>query len=93
MKSLITPKQFEFILLSLTCLEECSEASVYAPGYIQPNRLLVVLQEPDLKILQVRETAEQCWGVSAITRVGRLLPLLFSRRGDRTLTQSKKESS
>lgn len=79
MKSLITPKQFESTPSALVCLEECSEASVYAPSYIQPNGVLVVLQEPDLKILQVSETVEQFWGVPAITVVGKSLHRLFSR--------------
>jgi chemotaxis family two-component system sensor kinase Cph1 len=79
MKSLIAPKQIELTPSALTCLEECSEASVYAPGYIQPNGVLVVLQEPDLKILQVSENVEQFFGVPATTVIGKSLHRLFSR--------------
>ncbi|WP_088894907.1 response regulator [Leptolyngbya ohadii] len=79
MNSSITTEQVEFTASALTHLEECSEASVYASGYIQPNGVLVVLQEPDLKILQVSETVEQFLGVPATTVVGKSLYRLFSR--------------
>lgn len=79
MNSSIAPEQFEFTPSALTHLEECSEASVYAPGYIQPNGILVVLQEPDLKILQVSETVEQLLGLPATAVVGKSLHQLFPR--------------
>lgn len=79
MKSLVPPKQFAFTPSALTCLEECSEATVYAPGYIQPHGVLLVLQEPDLKILQVSENIEQFFGIPARTVVGKSLHRLFPR--------------
>jgi chemotaxis family two-component system sensor kinase Cph1 len=79
MNSSIAPEQFEFTASDLTHLEECSEESVYAPGYIQSNGVLVVLQEPDLKILQVSETVEQFFGIPATTVLGKSLHRLFSR--------------
>lgn len=79
--------QLEFSASALTSLEECSEASVYAPGHIQPNGVLIVLQEPDLTILQVSENVKQFWGVSAITVVGRSLHRLFSHLQVQQITE------
>ena len=63
----------------LTSLEVCSEESVYAPGYIQPDGMLLMLQEPHLKILQISENVEQFLGISAETLLGQPLQRLFSR--------------
>lgn len=79
MNASTAPEQFEFTPSALTTLEECSEASVYAPGYIQPNGVLVVFQESDLKIVQVSENVEQFFGVPATTIVDKSLHRLFSR--------------
>jgi two-component system, chemotaxis family, sensor kinase Cph1 len=79
MKTSITHQRFEFTPSSLTSLEECSEESVYAPGYIQPYGILLILQEPHLTILQVSENIEQIWGIPAAKLVGKPLQRLFSR--------------
>lgn len=60
-------------------LEDCSEESIYAPGYIQPHGVLLVLQEPHLKILQVSENVELFFGLSPSALLGEPLQRLFSR--------------
>jgi light-regulated signal transduction histidine kinase (bacteriophytochrome) len=65
--------------LELTTLEECSEESIYAPGYIQPYGIVLWLQETDLKILQVSENIDQFFGISAAALLGQPLERLFSR--------------
>ncbi|MBD2607721.1 response regulator [Scytonema hofmannii FACHB-248] len=62
----------------LTSLEVCSEESVYAPGYIQPHGILLMLQEPHLRILQISENVEQFFGISAEALLGQPLQRLFS---------------
>ncbi|MEH1787000.1 MAG: response regulator [Nostoc sp.] len=63
---------------ALTVLEVYSDESVYAPGYIQPHGMLLMLQEPDLKILQISENVEQFFGISAEALLGQSLERLFS---------------
>lgn len=75
---LAAPEQSDFTPASLTTLENCSEESVYSPGYIQLYGILLVLQ-PDLKILQISENVEQVWGIPAADLVGQSLQKLFSR--------------
>ena len=79
MKPLIAMEQAEFTPSDLTNLEECTEESVYAPGYIQPHGVLLTLQEPHLKILQVSENVEQFFGLAATALLGKSLDQLFSR--------------
>ncbi|MDX2217015.1 MAG: response regulator [Oculatellaceae cyanobacterium bins.114] len=77
--SIATTKPSEFDLSTLATLEDCSEESVYAPGYIQPYGVLLVLQEPHLKILQMSENVAQFWGVPPADVLGKPLQKLFSR--------------
>ncbi|MHC5822525.1 MAG: ATP-binding protein, partial [Nostoc sp.] len=63
----------------LTALKVCSDESVYAPGYIQPHGMLLMLQEPQLTILQISENVEQFFGISAEALLGQPLQRLFSR--------------
>ncbi len=72
-------KQAEFTPAMLTLLEECTEESVFAPGYIQPHGILLVLQEPHLTIVQVSENVEQFFGLAATALLGQSLQQLFSR--------------
>ncbi|MHC5932749.1 response regulator [Nostoc sp.] len=62
----------------LKALEVCSDESVYAPGYIQPHGILLMLQEPQLTILQISENVEQFFGISAEALLGQPLQRLFS---------------
>ncbi|MEH2055012.1 MAG: response regulator [Nostoc sp.] len=70
----------------LTALEVCSDESVYAPGYIQPYGMLLMLQEPQLRILQISENVEQFFGISAEALLGQPLQRLFSRAQVQRLT-------
>ncbi|PZV12667.1 MAG: hybrid sensor histidine kinase/response regulator [Leptolyngbya sp.] len=78
MKPSIANDQAEFTPLALTALEECTEESVYAPGYVQPHGVLLMLQEPHLKIVQVSENVEQFFGLPATVLLGQGLDKLFS---------------
>ena len=80
-------KQAEFPPPALTTLEGCSKESVYAPGYIQPHGVLLTLQEPHLKILQVSENVEQFFGISAVALLGQSLQKLFSRTQVKRITE------
>ncbi len=71
-------EQTEFTPAMLTLLENCTEESVFAPGYIQPHGILLVLQEPHLTIVQVSENVEQFFGLAATALVGKSLHQLFS---------------
>lgn len=64
---------------SLSSLENCSEESVYAPGYIQAHGILLTLQEPHLKILQVSQNVEQFFNIPAKELLGQPLQRLFSQ--------------
>jgi chemotaxis family two-component system sensor kinase Cph1 len=79
MNSVTTHEQSQFSPASLPALEECSEESVYAPGYIQPHGILLILQEPNLRILQVSENVKHFFGISAEALLGQSLQQLFSR--------------
>lgn len=79
MNPLSAMDQIEFTPAMLTLLEECTEESVFAPGYIQPHGILLVLQEPHLIIVQVSENVGQFFGLAATALLGKSLQQLFSR--------------
>ncbi len=62
----------------LASLEDCSEESVYAPGYIQSHGVLLHLQRPDLTILQVSVNVAERLGVAPAELLGQPLSYLFS---------------
>ncbi|MCL6750946.1 hypothetical protein KBT16_08125 [Nostoc sp. CCCryo 231-06] len=72
------PISLSSLIPILTALEVCSDESVYAPGYIQPHGMLLMLQEPHLTILQISENVEQFFGISAAALLGQPLQRLFS---------------
>lgn len=53
------------------------ERSIQAPGSIQPHGMLLVLEEPDFKILQVSNNTQQYLGLSAAKLKGQLLSTLL----------------
>ncbi|WP_334858440.1 response regulator [Nostoc sp.] len=71
----------------MTALEVYTDESVYAPGYIQPHGMLLMLQEPDLTILQISENVEQFFGISAQALLGQPLQRLFSHTQVQRLTR------
>lgn len=80
------PISLSSLIPILTALEVCSDESVYAPGYIQPHGMLLMLQEPQLIILQISENVEQFFGISAQALLGQPLQRLFSRAQVQRLT-------
>jgi len=80
------PISLSSLIPILTALEVCSDESVYAPGYIQPHGMLLMLQEPQLTILQVSDNVEQFFGISAEALLGQPLQRLFSRDQVQQLT-------
>ena len=87
MNPLIAMESASFTPSSLTTLEGCSNESVYAPGYIQPHGLLLLLQEPHLKILQVSENVEQFFGISPAALLGQSLQKLLPRTQVKRITE------
>lgn len=77
--SIDTQRLPEFAPSSLAALEDCSEESVYAPGYIQPHGMMLILQESDLEIVQVSENVEQFLGIAAKNLLGQPLQQIVSR--------------
>ncbi|WP_338038100.1 hypothetical protein [Neosynechococcus sphagnicola] len=67
----------KFTPSSLTNLEDCTEESVYAPGYIQSHGMLLTLEAPDFKILQVSENVVQSFDISPAALLGQSLERLF----------------
>jgi len=72
---------------TLRDLEVCSEESVYAPGHIQPHGILLILQEPDLTILQISENVEQFFGIAAEKLLGQPLHRLLSHTQVQQITR------
>jgi len=68
----------ELTSVALTSLENCSEESICAPGYIQPYGILLVLQEPQLQIVQISQNVEECLGIPAAELLGKPLQRIFS---------------
>jgi light-regulated signal transduction histidine kinase (bacteriophytochrome) len=58
-------------------LTNCDREPIHVPGLIQPHGILLVLQEPDLTIVQVSNNTEKVFGLSATSllnqNLGRLL--------------------
>lgn len=77
-------EQTKFTPAMLSQLEDCTEESVFAPGFIQPHGILLVLQEPHLTIVQASENVEDFFGLAVTALLGKSLHLLFS------LTQVKR---
>lgn len=79
MNALASTPLTEPILAALLSLEECCEKSIYTPGYIQSYGILLTLQEPSLRILQVSENIESFLGIPVEALLGQPLQQIFSR--------------
>ncbi len=64
--------------LAAASLDQESEESIYAPGYIQAYGALLVLQEPGLRIVQASENVRQFFGVAATDLLGKSLRKLLT---------------
>ncbi len=59
-------------------LTNCDREAIHIPGSIQPHGVLLVLQEPQLKILQVSNNTDQLFGIPARSLINQDLKVLFS---------------
>jgi light-regulated signal transduction histidine kinase (bacteriophytochrome) len=60
-------------------LSNCERDPIHIPGCIQPHGILLVLQEPEFKILQVSENIIDMVGISAQELVDRTLSTILPR--------------
>ncbi|MFB2837857.1 ATP-binding protein [Floridanema evergladense] len=58
-------------------LTNCEREPIHIPGSIQPHGILLVLQEPELTILQVSENTREILGIKAETLLGNNLNVLL----------------
>ncbi|BCL36101.1 response regulator [Nostoc sp. MS1] len=59
-------------------ITNCDREPIHIPGLIQPHGVLIVLQEPELKIIQVSENTNAFFGLSAESLIGKHLSYLIS---------------
>ncbi len=57
---------------------ECDREPIHIPGQIQPHGVLLTLQEPDLKILQLSQNIDEFFGLSAETLLDKPLGCFLS---------------
>ncbi len=67
----------KFIQAEQVYLANCEPEPIHAPGNIQPHGALLVLQDPELKILQASRNVEQFLGIPAPSLINRHLSVLF----------------
>ena len=65
----------------------CETEPIHTPGKIQPNGVLLVLQEPELKILQASSNTEQFLGIPAQSLINQHLSILLDRQQINNLEQ------
>jgi two-component system, chemotaxis family, sensor kinase Cph1 len=58
-------------------LTNCDREAIHIPGAIQPHGILLVLQEPDLKILQVSSNITKFFKISNDSLINQNLAILF----------------
>ncbi|HLO86582.1 MAG TPA: GAF domain-containing protein [Nostocaceae cyanobacterium] len=61
-------------------LNNCDREPIHIPGLIQPHGILMVLQEPDLNIIQVSENTFEILGIPVEYILGKTLKVLFNKR-------------
>ncbi|WP_460204637.1 histidine kinase dimerization/phospho-acceptor domain-containing protein [Scytonema sp. NUACC21] len=59
-------------------LTNCDREAIHIPGEIQPHGILLVLQEPELKILQVSNNIDKFFKISSESLINKNLDILFS---------------
>lgn len=57
----------------------CYGEAIHIPGSIQPHGVLLVLQEPEFKILQASNNTEQFFGIPATSLINKKLNVIFSQ--------------
>jgi two-component system, chemotaxis family, sensor kinase Cph1 len=67
----------KFIQAEQLDLSNCEPEPIHTPGNIQPHGVLLVLQDPELHILQASQNVEQFFGMGASSLINRHLSVLF----------------
>lgn len=65
--------QSEIVTAQTVDLTNCDKEAIHIPGSIQPHGLLFVLEEPDLKILQVSNNTYTLIGIHSHDLLGKIL--------------------
>ncbi|QIR40268.1 response regulator [Tolypothrix sp. PCC 7910] len=76
-----------------TDLTNCDRELIEIPGLIQPHGILLTLQEPELKILQVSENIKQILGIPAENIIGKPLSVLLSQGKVKEISQYLREDN
>ncbi|WP_066384107.1 ATP-binding protein [Anabaena sp. CA = ATCC 33047] len=74
-------------LLEQIYLNNCEQDPINIPGSIQPHGMLIVLQEPELNILQVSENTRDYLGIDAKFLLGKNLSFLIPTATIRIIKQ------
>ena len=72
--------QGNFVLSQPIDLTNCDREPIHIPGLIQPHGLLLVLQEPDLKIIQISNNTLNFLDIPPQQLLGKSLGNLFAKR-------------
>jgi light-regulated signal transduction histidine kinase (bacteriophytochrome)/DNA-binding response OmpR family regulator len=67
----------KFIQTQQVDLSNCEPEPIHTPGNIQPHGVLLVLQDPQLKILQASRNTQEFLGIPAQSLIDRDLSILF----------------
>ncbi|AFZ25472.1 bacteriophytochrome (light-regulated signal transduction histidine kinase) [Cylindrospermum stagnale PCC 7417] len=78
----------EVTISELIDISNCDQEQIHIPGHIQPHGLLLALQEPHLKILQVSENTNQLFGIPAEFLLGQNLTCLLSHEQIKFITDA-----
>jgi light-regulated signal transduction histidine kinase (bacteriophytochrome)/CheY-like chemotaxis protein len=81
-------KNTETTISELINVSNCDLEPIHIPGLIQPHGVLLALQEPHLKILQVSENTNHFFSIPAELLVGQNLDCLLSQEQVKLITDS-----
>jgi two-component system, chemotaxis family, sensor kinase Cph1 len=71
-------KSINLSLSDTTTIIDCDQDPIHIPGHIQPNGVLLVLEETQLQILQASDNTQQFFGIPAEALIGKNLSYLFA---------------
>lgn len=72
---------------------ECDREPLHLTGQIQTHGILIALQEPDLKILQISENVRTYFGLSASVVLGKPLENLLSKKQTKLISDYSKQEN
>jgi light-regulated signal transduction histidine kinase (bacteriophytochrome) len=64
-------------MISTVDLTNCDREPIHIPGWVQPHAVMLVLEEPELRIVQVSANTHQKLGVAPDDLLGRSLSMLL----------------